>query len=116
VRWIRRRVWYLASIAIGLAAVVVDLRAKSLVGAGVSKIAAATQAIADGAAREVVAGLKDQGAAQVDRGANMGLIAFLVAVASALCFFVSRRRSEPGPRIAPIAVWIVYFFLSLLAV
>jgi hypothetical protein len=60
--------------------------------------------------------MKDQGSAQVYRGANLGMVALLVAVASAICFFVSRLRSEPGPRIVPIAVWVVYFFLSLLAV
>jgi len=106
----------LASIVLGLAAVVVDLQAKSIVGAGVRRTAAATRAVHDGAAREVVAAMKDEGSALVNRGANVGMVGLLVAVASALCFFVSRLRSEPGPRIAPIAVWIVYFFCSLVTV
>jgi hypothetical protein len=114
--WLRRRAWYLASIALGLAAIVIDWHSKSIVAAGVLGTAAATQAISHGATREVVAAMKEQAAAQVHRGSGMMTVGLIVAVASAVCFFISRTRSESGPRIAVIAVWIVYFFSFLVAV
>jgi hypothetical protein len=115
-RWFRRRAWYLASIAIGLAAVLVEVQAKSIVAGGVGRIAAAAQARAEGAANEVIVAMKAQGSAQVDRGANLSVVGLIVAVASGLSFFMSRVKSEFGPRIVPIAVWIVYISFSFMMV
>ena len=114
--WLRSRAWYLISIALGLAAILIDCYSKSVVAAGVMGTAAATHAISHGATREVVAAIKEHAAAQVHRGASLGLVGLSVAAASVLCFFISRTRSESGPRIAAIVVWIVYFFSQLVVV
>lgn len=114
--WIRRRVWFLASIALGLAAIALDWYAKSFVAAGVVGIAAASHARSEGATSESIAAMKEHATAQIHRGGAWGTVGLLVVVASALCFFVSRVRSESGPRIAPVAVWIVYIFSCLVTV
>jgi hypothetical protein len=114
--WLRRRAWYLASIVIGLAAVAVDLQAKSIIGAGVNRIARATHARHDGDSPEVISALKQTGQSLVDRGSSVGFVGMLVGVGSVACFFVSRLRREQGNRIVPIAVWIVYFSFALTAV
>ncbi len=114
--WFRRRAWYLASIVIGVAAVAVDLQAKSLIGAGVRRIARVPDARHDGASPEVIAALKQTGQSLVDRGSSVGFVGMLVGVASVACFFVSRLRRERGHRIVPIAVWIVYFSFALMEV
>jgi hypothetical protein len=115
-QWFRRRAWYFVSIVVGLAAVAVDLHAKSLIGAGVSRIARVTDARHEGAAPEVISSLRQAGQSLVDRGASIGFVGMLLGVASVACFFVSRLRRERGHRIVPIAVWIVYFSVSLMAV
>jgi hypothetical protein len=114
--WFRRRAWYLTSIAIGLAAVAFDLHAKSLIGAGVSRIARVPQARHDGASSDVISALKQTGQSLVDRGSSVGFVGMLLGVGSVACFFVSRRRRERGHRIVPIAVWIVYFSFALMEV
>jgi hypothetical protein len=114
--WFRRRAWYLISIVIGLAAVAVDIQAKSLIGAGVSRIASAVQARHDGVSLEAISALKQTGQSLVSRGSSVGLVGMLLGVASVACFFVSRARRERGHRLVPIAVWIVYFSFSLITV
>jgi hypothetical protein len=114
--WFRRRAWYLASIAIGLAAVGVDLRAKSIIAAGVGRIAQVPHARHDGASPEVISTLRETGQSLVDRGSSIGFVGMLVGVASVACFFVSRLRRERGHRILPIVVWIVYLSFALTAV
>ncbi len=114
--WFRRRAWYLASIAIGVAAVAFNLHAKGLIGAGVSRIARVPDARHDGASPEVIAALKQTGQSLVDRGSSVGFVGMLLGVGSVACFFVSRFRRERGHRIIPIAVWIVYFSFALMAV
>jgi hypothetical protein len=115
-RWFRRRAWYLTTIMLGLAAVAVDLRGKSIIAGGVSTIARATQAKSDGASGEVIAAMKELGIAEAHRGGRWSTVGLLVAIASGLSFFFSRVRSEPGPRIVPIAVWIVYILFSFVMV
>ena len=114
--WFRRRAWYLATIVVGLAAVAVDLRAKSIIAAGVSRIARATQARHDGDPPEVVSALKQTGQSLVDRGSSVGFVGILLGVGSGACFFISRLRRERGHRIVPIALWIVYFSFALMTV
>ncbi len=114
--WFRRRAWYLASIVIGLTAVAVDLQAKSIIGAGVGRIARVPDARHDGASPEVISALKQTGQSLVDRGSSVGFVGMLVGVGSVACFFVSRLRRERGHRIVPIAVWIVYFSFALMEV
>jgi hypothetical protein len=114
--WFRRRGWYLASIVLGMAAVAVDLHAKSLIGAGVGRIARVTQARHDGASSEVISSLKQTGQSLVDRGSAVGFVGMLLGVGSVACYFVSRLRRERGHRVVPIAVWIVYFSFALMAV
>ncbi len=114
--WLRRRAWYLTAIALGLGAIGIDCYSKSIVAAGVIGTAAATHAISEGATREAVAAMKEQASAQVDRGAALGLVGLAVAAASVLCFFISRTRSESGPRLAAIVVWVVYLFSQLVVV
>ena len=114
--WLRRRAWYLMSIVVGLATVGVDLRAKSLIGAGVSRIAQVPHARHDGASPEVISTLRETGQSLVDRGSSVGFVGMLLGVGSVMCFFISRRRRERGHRIVPIAVWIVYFSFALTAV
>ncbi len=114
--WFRRRAWYLASIVVGLAAVAVDIQAKNIIAAGVSRIARAAQARHDGDSAEVISSLKQTGQSLVERGSSIGFVGMLVGAASVACFFVSRLRREGGHRIVPIAVWIVYFSFALMAV
>jgi hypothetical protein len=114
--WFRRHAWYLASIVIGLAAVALDLQSKSIIGAGVGRIARATQARHDGDSPDVISALKQTGQSLVDRGSSVGFVGMLFGVGSVACFFVSRLRRERGHRIVPIAVWIVYFSFALMAV
>jgi hypothetical protein len=116
VHWIRRCAWFLASILLGLSAIALDWYAKSFVSAGVVGIAAATHARSEGATSETIAAMKELAIAHVHRGAGWGTVGLMVVVASTLCFFFSRMRSEPGPRLAPVAVWIVYGFSCLVTV
>jgi hypothetical protein len=114
--WFRWRAWYLASIVVALAAVVFDFHAKSLIGAGVSRIARVPDARHDGASPEVIAALRQTGQSLVDCGSSVGFVGMLLGVGSVACFFVSRLRRERGHRIVPIAVWIVYFSFALMEV
>jgi hypothetical protein len=116
VQFLRRRAWYLTSIALGLAAIVIDLTSKTIVASGVVGTAAASHALSNGAASDVVAAMKDQAAAQVHRGTAFVAVGLLVALVSAICFFISRTRAEPGPRIVPVMVWTVYVWSLLVTV
>jgi hypothetical protein len=113
-QFIRRRAWYLTSIALGLAAIVVEIGSNQIVATGVVGIARATQAVHEGAATDVVEAIKHHATAQVNRGTGLAAIGLVVAVASAVCFFLSRKRYEAGPRLVPVIVWTIYvsFLLS----
>jgi hypothetical protein len=115
-RWFLRRSWYLASIAIAFAAIAFTLQAKSLIADGVISTAQSAQARHEGASPDILAAIKQHGESQMDRGSWLGALGFALAVTSAVCFFVSRVRSERGHRIVPIGVWILYFYCLLLTV
>jgi hypothetical protein len=114
--FVRRRLLYFVSIALGLCAIVIGVRSQQIVATGIVGIAHATQAVHEGAAKDVVEAMNHHATAQVNRGTGLATAGFVVAFASVLCFFFSRRRAEPGPRIVPVIVWMVYFFFSLLTV
>jgi hypothetical protein len=114
--FVTRHAWYLGSIAAGLAAIVVEVVAKRALAAGVGAIARATHDLHHGVASEVVATAKEQAIAHVHQGTSLAAVGFSLAVASAVCFFFSRVRSERGPRIVPLVIWTVYFAFFLVAV
>jgi len=114
--WFRRRAWYLASIAIALAAIAFEFQAKGLIADGVISTARAGHARRGGAAPEVLAAITEHGKSQLDRASWVGALGLALAVISAASFFISRVRTEPGHRIVPICVWILYFYCLLLTV
>lgn len=114
--FVRRRFLYFGSIALGLCAIVIGVRSQQIVATGIVGIARATQAVHDGADQDVVEAMKHHATAQVHRGSGFATAGFIAAFASVVCFFFSRRRAEPGPRIVPVIVWMVYFFFALLTV
>jgi hypothetical protein len=115
-RWFHRRAWYLASIAIALAATAVEARAGSLIADGAIRTARASHARHEGASQGVLAAINEHGKSQMDRGSWLGALGLALAVVSAACFVASRVRLEPGHRIVPICVWILYFYCLLLTV
>jgi hypothetical protein len=97
--WFRLRGWYLASIVVGIAAVAVEFQAKGLIADGVISTART-----------------EHGKSQMDRASWVGGLGLAFVVISAASFFISRVRTEPGHRIVPICVWILYFYCLLLTV
>jgi hypothetical protein len=115
-QFFRRRAWYLASIVVGLAAIVSDASSKQFIARGVSGHAAVVGARHQGASDEVVAAMRDRPNVEVHRGSALGAAGLIGVLGSAISFFVSRLKSEPGPRIVPVIVWTVYIGSMLITV
>ena len=115
-RFVRKRPWYLASILIGLTAIVFDLTAKPATGRAVLAVAKATGAKIEGAPRDVQESLKQQAAESLHRAEILGSTGFGLAVCFLFCWIGSLWREEPGWQLIPVVVLIAYIMSYLLTV
>jgi hypothetical protein len=115
-RFVRKRPWCLASIALGLAAIAFETSAKRSASEGMTGIAKATQARAEGAPLQVGVSMRQRATGASDRSAKLGLIDLCVAAGSAACLYVSIRKSESRWNSIPAVILIAYVLWLLVLV
>jgi hypothetical protein len=108
--------WYLASIALALAAIAVDFGSKRAANLGMTTMAKAAVARHDGASADFIESMHALGYASAHRAGTLGLIGLVVAVAAGACFFVSIQTYETLWDVIPIGLLLCYVASSLIVV
>ena len=112
----RTQPWYIASLALGLAAIAIDTSAKKAASDGMVGMARVTQALVDGVPLEVRDSAKREGSAAAHRSDTLSLIGVCVAAASAACLLISIHKHALRRNSVPVVVLIAYLVLFLVSV
>jgi hypothetical protein len=110
------RPWYLASIALALTAIAVDMASKRAAGVGMVGMANAAAARAEGVPLDVIESMRHQAKAAAWRADALGFIGLCVAAAAGACLFVSIQKDESRWDVIPVALLLCYIALKLLQV
>jgi hypothetical protein len=111
-----KRPWYLASVALVLAATALEFAAKNAANTGMVTMARGAEARHEGAAQGLVDSMHRQGFRAAHRAGALSLIGLVSAVAAGACFFVSIQTHESRWDVIPIGFGLVYIALLVLQV
>ena len=109
----RTQPWYVASLAVGLAAIAIDTSAKKAASDGMVGMA---RLMVDRVPLKVRDSAKREASAAAQRSDTLSLIGFCVAAASAACLLISIHKHSLRRNSVPVAVLIAYIFLFLVSV
>src|SRR5580698_27021 len=113
---IRVRRWLLATYALGLAAISVQIASLHWAAQGMVGTARATEARHQGAAETVLESMRQTSRAAAHHSDQLSLIGFGLAALAGLSLLLSTVRQEPGWRLLALAVLIAYLLIGLMQV
>jgi hypothetical protein len=113
---IRARRWLLATYALGLAAIAMQIASLHWAAQGMVGTARATEARHQGAAETVLESMRQTSRAAAHHSDQLSLIGLGLAALAGLSLLLSTVNHEPGWRLLALAVLVAYVLVSLLMV
>jgi hypothetical protein len=113
---IRTKRWLLATYALGLAAIALQMAALHWTAQGVSGIARAAQARNDGAPENILESMRQSSHVALERGSTLSLIGLGLAALGGLSLLLSTVQQERGWHLLAGAVLLAYVLLGLIMV
>ncbi len=112
-KYLGARRWLLATFALGLAAIALQMVALHWTAKGVGGSARAVQARAAGASANDLESMRQTSRAALGLGGELSMLGLGVAVVSGLCLLLSTVKRELGWRLLAGGVLVAYVLLSL---